>query len=145
MHEQVVGFILDSLCMICSIITVIYIYKLRRIVGGNVVTLLLVGFGINMSFRVGYLLGYNMHGYFVFSYLFITIGFITLFHQVRGVIHSPIREAKAIFARAEASYSRAEDAHKKAGEVLNKAREAFEAVGAVNSEIKKIYFTDESK
>jgi hypothetical protein len=145
MSDKEIGILLDALCMVCSIITVIYIYRLKRIVGGPTVLLLLIGFFINMSFRVGYLLGHNMHPYFILSYVFVTAGFVSLFQQVCGVIHSPIRVARETFSKAEEVYKRAEEAHQKAGETLLRANEAFDAVGGVNSEIKKIYFTENKK
>jgi hypothetical protein len=145
MSDKEISIFLDLLCMIASIITVVYIYRLKKIVGGSTVILLLIGFGINMVFRVGYLLGYNMHPYFILSYVFVSSGFVSLFRQVRGVIHSPIRIARETFSRAEEVYKKAEEAHKKAGEVMNRARDTFDAVGAVNAEIKKIYFSEDKK
>jgi hypothetical protein len=143
MSDKEIGIILDALCMVCSIITVTYIYRLKRIVGGTTVLLLLVGFFINMAFRVGYLLGHNMHPYFILSYIFVVSGFISLFQQVRGVIHSPLRAARETFALAEEVYKKSEEAHKKAGEVLNRARETFDAVGSLNAEVKKVYFSED--
>jgi hypothetical protein len=143
MSDKEIGLVLDLLCLIATVTTTTYIYRLRRIVGGGTITLLLVGFGINVAFRLGYMMGYNMHPYFILSYIFVASGFVSLFHQVRSVIHSPIREARKIFVHAEEVYKKAEEAHRRAGDVMARARETFDAVGAVNAEIKKIYFTEE--
>jgi hypothetical protein len=83
-----------------------------------------------------------MHGFFLISHILVTIGFVLLYRQVRGVMHSPLRKATDIFAKAEMAYQQAELAHKKAGEVLQKAREAFDAAGRVNAQVKKIYFQE---
>ena len=131
--------LLDFGCLCLSFLTMLYIYRLRRLIKGNVVLLLLVGFIINVVLRFGYLFGYNMHPYFISSYAFVACGLIALYWQVMKVIHSPLSKIEMTFKQAQKVYRKAEEAHYKAEEAHKKSKEAFEAAGEVLQEARAAY------
>jgi hypothetical protein len=134
-----IGTLLDFGCLCLSFLTMLYIYRLRRIVKGHVVVLLLLGFVINVILRFGYLFGYNMHPYFITSYIFVSSGFMSLYWQVVKVIHAPVAKHEAAHIRSEEVFKRAEEAVMKAREVYARSQDAVLASLEVIKKAREIY------